>query len=138
IADVTKGYLAEGSCNAYFNTFSQNRILNNVRLGIYLKSGQCDNAPAAPNQGIQPPIITAASGGEVRGTACPNCTVEVFISDRNRLNHPSGENAGEASQYVAMGKANGAGAFRIPVGGVNGTVITATATDSRGNTSQFA
>ena len=138
IADVTRGYLAEGSCNAYFNTFSQNLILNNGRLGIYLKAGECDNSPAAPNQGIQPPVITSATGGEVRGTACSNCTVEIFISDKNRLNHPSGENAGEASRYVARGNANGSGAFRISVSGVNGAVITATATDGRGNTSQFA
>lgn len=145
--DSDPGYLANPPtsfppsvvCMPHFNTFSQNWIFGNSGLGIDLRPGDCLGEMVTPNQNIQPPQISSANTTQVSGTACPNCIVELFISDKENLPDASGENAGEGKLFVAQGSADGSGNFSIPVSGlVAGMILTATATDGAGNTSEFA
>jgi Bacterial Ig domain len=63
--------------------------------------------------------------GTVVGTACPNCTIEVFSDDDD-----------EATSYEGRGVADGAGIFALEVGRpLAGPNLTAVATDAEGNTS---
>ena len=50
-----------------------------------------------------------------------------------------GENSGEGKTFVGDGVATGGGEFAVAIGGVApGQLLTATGTDSTGNTSEFA
>ncbi|MGA9349284.1 MAG: CSLREA domain-containing protein [Anaerolineae bacterium] len=102
------------------NTITRNCIHSNVGKGIRLYGGG--------NDGLAPPVITAASATQVSGTACANCTIEVF-SDA----------ADEGAIYEGTTTANAAGnwTFTKP-GGLTGPYVTATATDGQGNTSEFS
>jgi hypothetical protein len=134
--DAEIGYLGL-SCEAYFNTFTRNRIYANGKLGIYLKSGVCGETTYRPNQNIQPPTLTNVNTTQAFGTTCPNCVVEVFISDKTSV--PDPENAGEGKVFVGSSTADGSGNFLVVLGGVSiGQVLTATTTDGSGNTSMFA
>jgi hypothetical protein len=108
------------------NTFTINSTYSNGGLGI--KFGN-----RALNRGIIPPDITASERTYVAGTACPNCRVEVFQSDSD----PSG--FGEGKTYLAWDLANADGRFDISYPDVGACkVLTATATDADGNTSEFS
>jgi CSLREA domain-containing protein len=102
------------------NTISRNRIHSNAGKGIRLTNGG--------NYGLASPVIAAASTTQVSGTACANCTVEVF-SDA----------ADEGAIYEGTTTANAAGnwTFTKP-GGLTGPYVTSTATDGQGNTSEFS
>ena len=79
------------------------------------------------------PVIIAATTDRVEGTACPGCTVEIFKSDAD----PSGY--GEGMTLLGSLLADGSGNFAISIGGLEpGDLVTATATDSDGNTSEFS
>jgi hypothetical protein len=147
LANANAGYLAEPPhnfpspvvCEPYFNTFSQNRIFGNAGPGIDLRSGDCLGATVFPNQDIQPPQITSANTALVTGTTCPSCTVEIFIADKNAVPDPSGEDQGEGKTFVGQVAADGAGNFSVAVSGLaQGHVVTSTATDASGNTSEFS
>jgi hypothetical protein len=134
-----KGYLEIGTCQTYFNTFSQNSLYENGEEGIRFSEEECDGVTYYPNQNISPPTLTSATTALVSGTACANCTVEVFIADKTEVNDPGGDNFGEGKVYLATGSANAGGSFAIPVAGVAADqLVTATATDGAGNTSPFA
>lgn len=121
----------------YFNTISKNSIYNNKRDGIKLTNKQ-DPQPIG-NQALAKPVIVGANTTLVVGTTCANCKVEVFISDKTQLPDPSGENSGEGKTFVGEGVATGGGEFAVAISGVApGQLITATGTDSTGNTSEFA
>ncbi|MCL4814933.1 MAG: hypothetical protein KJ061_20815, partial [Vicinamibacteraceae bacterium] len=47
--DADKGYLSYGTCEPYYNTFSQNSLFDNAAKGIRLKSGICDDDLNDPN-----------------------------------------------------------------------------------------
>ena len=98
------------------NTITGNSIHHNTGLGI-------DNV-AGGNSELPPPVITSA--GSASGTACANCTVEVFSDDAN-----------EGRTFHGSTTADGNGDWSFP-GAVDGPNITATATDAGGNTSQFS
>jgi CSLREA domain-containing protein len=102
------------------NTITANSITANGQQGI--------NNFRGGNRELTPPTITAASATQVSGTACANCTVEVF-SDA----------ADEGAIYEGTTTANAAGnwTFNKP-GGLAGPYVTATATDGAGNTSEFS
>jgi CSLREA domain-containing protein len=114
------GVEIHGAYGAARNTISRNRIHSNTGKGIALLSGG--------NAGLAAPVITTASAIQVSGTACANCTVEVF-SDA----------ADEGAIYEGAITANAAGnwTFTKP-GGLTGPYVTATATDGQGNTSEFS
>ncbi len=138
--DADKGYLSYGTCEAYYNTFSQNSLFDNVGMGIRLKPGICDDGlEYFPNNGIQPPQITAATTVQVTGNTCANCQVELFLADKTVVNNPGGDNFGEGKTYLTQGMANSNGNFTIAVSGIAvGDILTAHTTDDDGNTSQFA
>ncbi|MEJ2628179.1 MAG: NosD domain-containing protein [bacterium] len=98
------------------NTITMNSIYNNRDMGISLLF----NA----NQKIQKPIIQV--GENVSGTAPPLSTVEIF----------SGPDE-EGKDFESSVTANDAGTF-IWEGTPAGSWVTATATDTAGNTSEFS
>jgi len=132
-SDVDHGYFGE----THFNTISRNSIYNNFREGIKLTNRE-DPQPLG-NQNLPKPVIEAASATLVVGTACPGCRIEVFIADKLQLPEPGGENSGEGRTFVGAGVATASGQFAVTINGVTvGQLVTATATDTSGNTSEFA
>ena len=108
--------------SAFGNTLTQNSIFNNTWLGIELWEGG--------NTGLAAPRITFfdLDNGTVQGTACQGCTVEIF-SDRGR----------EGEIYEGKTIADQNGNFSFSAGrSLEGPNLTATATDSEGNTSEFS
>lgn len=124
------------------NTLSENSIYDNGSLGIDLAtfpSGP-DNvalndpadADSGPNDLLNFPEFTAGTTAVV-GTACPNCTVEVFVAAMD----PSGY--GEGKTFITAVAADASGDFEAPLGSTFICArITATATDEAGNTSEFS
>ena len=102
------------------NTITRNRIHGNTGKGIWLYLGGNDE--------LSPPMITTASATWVLGTACPNCTIEVF-SDA--------EDEGAVYEGTTTADAAGNWTFTKP-GGLTGPNVTATATDENDNTSEFS
>jgi parallel beta-helix repeat protein len=102
------------------NTITRNRIHSNAGQGIWLFDGG--------NGELAAPAITTVSATQVSGTACPNCTVEVF-SDA--------EDEGAIYEGTTTADASGNWTLAKP-GGLSGPYVTATATDGDGNTSQFS
>ncbi len=98
------------------NTITGNSIHSNGALGIQNLAGG--------NTELAPPVVTAT--GSASGTACANCTVEVFSDD-----------AGQGRIFEGSTVADGGGAWSFG-GPVTGPNVTATATDASGNTSQFS
>lgn len=118
----------------YYNTISQNNIFHNGQAGIRLLDGA--------NQNIAKPTITSAllsNTGiiEVSGVGCNNCQIEVFkaVADDDGYDNKGGEGQAFLNQATAAGN----GQFSLIVSGVQGgDLVTATATDAAGNTSEFA
>jgi CSLREA domain-containing protein len=107
------------------NTISQNSIFDNAGLGIELEPGT--------NEDIAAPTLSFVTLSSAHGTACPNCTVELFIADPD----PSG--AGEGRTHLVTVSAGADGSFSATFSGVSACDwITATNTDPAGNTSEFS
>jgi hypothetical protein len=89
----TDGVLVYGS-TCLGNTITQNSIHGNARLGIELDNGG--------NSELAAPVITGfdLGAGVVTGTACANCTVEVFS-----------DSSDEGEVYEGQTTADGAGDF---------------------------
>ncbi|MCP4537172.1 MAG: hypothetical protein GY832_08485 [Chloroflexi bacterium] len=103
------------------NTITQNSIFAN-QMGIDLRDGANGNIPA-------PAIVDTSLGSvNISGTACPNCTVEVFENS---------DADGEGETYVGSAAAGTGGDFTVVVGYLNQPYLTTTATDDRG-TSEFS
>jgi len=102
------------------NTISRNKIHSNGSKGILLSNGG--------NDGLAAPVITTASATQVSGTACSNCTVEVFSDAEGEGAIYEGTTAADASVNWSLTKP----------GGLTGPYVTATATDADGNTSEFS
>jgi len=102
------------------NSLRRNSIFGNAGPGIRLIDGG--------NQMLPAPLMLTVTETSVSGTACPGCTVEVF-SDA--------EDEGRVYEGSAVASAAGTFSFTKPTG-LTGPFITATATDSEGNTSEFS
>jgi hypothetical protein len=98
------------------NTIRGNSIHSNDGLGIDNYSGG--------NGELTPPVIVAVS--PISGTACANCTVDVYSDDFN-----------EGRIYEGSTEADGGGNWTF-WSGAGGPFVTATATDAGGNTSEFS
>jgi hypothetical protein len=104
------------------NTISQNSILDNDGMGIRLSDGA--------NTELAAPAITDFDlvAGTATGTACSDCTLELFS-----------DSSDEGAIYEGQTTADGSGTFTFTQGTpFIGPHLTATATDSSGNTSQFS
>jgi hypothetical protein len=150
-SDAAHGHFGE----TYYNTISRNSLYNNgdpavtgsgAIDGIWHKPYYVNNTWTYPNQGLPTPTISSATVASVAGTsrtrsnqACAGCTIEVFIADKSSASDASGDNAGEGKTFVGSGTTDAAGNFTIAVtGAAQGQLVTATATDTLGNTSQFS
>ena len=109
------GVHVEGA-GAIGNTIRGNSIHSNGARGI-------DNFNGG-NAELAPPVITGF--GSVIGTACPNCTVDVYS-----------DNEDEGRVYEGSTTADNGGDWTYD-GSPEGPFVTATATDAAGNTSEFS
>ncbi len=100
------------------NTIRGNAIHSNGLLGVQNASGGNEEP------GHAPPVVTAA--GSASGTACANCTVDVYS-----------DNADEGRVWQGSVIADGAGNWKY-FGPVSGPNVTATATNASGSTSEFS
>lgn len=108
----SSGGILMSGVNTRDNLASENSISAN-------KASNAISVIQGANRGIQPPTITVAARSRVVGTACPNCTVEVF-SDPD----------GEAEAFEGRTTADGDGNWTLEKpDGVKGPFLTATATD---------
>jgi parallel beta-helix repeat protein len=105
-----------GSPASNGNSIRGNSIHDNVGMGIDLTGGA--------NDGTAPPVIMAT--GPASGTACANCTVDVY-SDSDA----------EGRIYKGTAIADGSGTWSY-AGGVTGPNVTAIATNSSGSSSEFS
>jgi len=104
------------------NTITQNSIHENGKGGIILWDGG--------NTELTAPFIFNfnLNAGTVAGTACADCTIEIFSDNR-----VSGE------IYEGTATSDGNGAFMFSKGGsFTGPQLTATTNDNDGNTSEFS
>ncbi|MGB7538482.1 MAG: CSLREA domain-containing protein [Anaerolineales bacterium] len=107
-------------------TLRKNSIFRNDGLGIEITGSMA-------NGSIDPPVLTGGNATLAEGTTCPGCRVEVFLADVD----PTG--SGEGKTFLKDGIAGADGSFSVPLAGVGLCgVITATATDAVGNTSEFS
>ncbi len=114
-ANSVSGVHVDGS-DTVGNTIRGNSIHSNGQQGILTTEGG--------NKELEPPTITDAS--PVRGSACPNCTVDIYS-----------DSGAEGEFYEGSVVAGDDGSFTFE-GSVSGPNITATATDGDGNTSAFS
>jgi hypothetical protein len=123
----------------YSNTITTNRIFGNGTssvLGIDL-APLGSTAPPDPlvNDGIRIPVLTAQPASAVTVTTspiCAGCTVELFLADG------SSSQFGEGKDFLdeKVTDATGTAVFTVPQ--ASGKVVTATITDTIGNTSEFS
>ena len=133
------------------NTISGNSIFSNAGLGIDLGGNSVtQNDPgdsdAGPNNLQNFPVLASANvvAGQlvVQGTidtlSPQTVVIELFA---NAVPTPGGDPSGYGEGAVFLGTAtpNASGSFTVPLPAVaSGTLISATATDAAGNTSEFA
>ena len=120
-------------------TISRNRTAENGGIGIDifpdgLTVNDAGDADGGPNGTLNFPVLESADADEVRGTACGGCLVEVFLADDSKAS-----NHGEAAFFIGDAHADETGAVTVPLCRVvPGDEITATATDTEGNTSELS
>jgi hypothetical protein len=128
------------------NRITRNVMFGNSRLGIDLAPWNQVNVNGVGDpdvQGkIQAPSVTGLTAQSATVAACAGCTVEVFASEQTSVSTAfTLENYGEAAEFLGSGVANASGTAVVSLNRplVSGTtVVTATATDAAGNTSEFS
>jgi CSLREA domain-containing protein len=97
-----------------------NRIYSNTDAGIRLGAGS--------NANLAAPSITEVGPQHVRGTACANCSIEVFSDVSGQGQFPEGRSTASAAGVWDLQAASA----------LRGPFITAVATDPLGNSSPFS
>ncbi|MCK9612834.1 MAG: right-handed parallel beta-helix repeat-containing protein [Bacteroidales bacterium] len=133
----------------YYNKISANSIHHNAGLGIDLypmgiTNNDASDADIGPNMLMNFPVITSAEYNEASGKfliegyidtqLSQYTTIELFKSDDDASGF------GEGEIYLASVVPDNTGNFSVEItsGIWGGTKVTATATDSSGNTSEFS
>jgi CSLREA domain-containing protein len=136
------GGIVSVNANALRNTFTRNSIYGNTGLSIDLaprgsvNPNDAGDGDSGPNTLLNYPVITAAHATTVTGTVCAGCTVELY---KTGLSGATPKGNGPARTFVASVVANGNGQFTFTgVALTVGTWVSATATDTSGNTSEMA
>jgi hypothetical protein len=104
--------------STFGNAIWGNSITRNSDQGIYLRNGG--------NKGLPPPVIATATATSVSGSAAPGSTVELFS-----------DSADEGAVFEGAVLADTSGNFSW-MGTPQGPNVTATCTDTAGNTSEFS
>jgi hypothetical protein len=112
------GVAVQGS-QSLGNTIRHNSIHHHGTLGI-------DNINGG-NTELPPPMITAVISTSVVGQAQPGHVIELFS-----------DNGAEGQWFENSVTADATGFFLLTYSGLNGSNLTATATDAQGNTSEFS
>jgi hypothetical protein len=125
------------------NTVTRNSIFANEGLGIDLQpfgvnQNDAGDADTGANTKLNWPVLTGATPESVTGTACAGCRVEIFVADTTNTDGTDPGAYGEGRTLAGEGDADENGNFTIAVTGAAGKVVTATATDADGNTSEFS
>jgi parallel beta-helix repeat protein len=113
-----------GGVTVYGAAAIGNSIRGNSIHSNHSNGGKGIENDSGGNTELAPPVITGF--GSVMGTACPNCTVDIYSDDED-----------EGRVYEGSTTVNGAGNWSFS-GSPEGPNVTATATDSSGNTSEFS
>jgi hypothetical protein len=109
-----------GDNTCHENQLTRNYIWANTDKGI-------DNGYGG-NRGIAPPVVAGVSSNWIAGKSSPNQIVEIFCDEGD-----------EGGSYLGSDTTDGSGNFQlVPGEGFHYTNVTATATDSDGNTSEFS
>jgi len=118
LANSAAGVVVYGGVS---NRILANSISDNLSVGIQLMSGG--------NNDVAPPQLSAVTTSTVSGTACALCRVEVFT-----------DTGDEGKDFLGATTAGSTGLFSqvLTPAAQPGRHITATHTDSNGNTSPFA
>jgi parallel beta-helix repeat protein len=131
-----------------YNKISANSIFGKGGLGIDLypigpNANDAGDADSGPNQEMNSPVITFAEynpyststtvNGNISTIAANFVKIEFFVSDNDASGY------GEGKIYLGSATPDVAGNFTASLYGITSTnKITATATDSSGNTSEFS
>ena len=120
-----------------FNRVSRNTFRSNGGLAIDIGeagvNGTAECSGDGPNQCVRAPVFTRVEAGRAVGTACPGCRIELYLASR------FGDASGEGEVYLLAVLADSTGLWEavLPASAAN-RVLTATATDRSGNTSEFS
>jgi parallel beta-helix repeat protein len=121
------------------NTITRNRIVDITKPGIDIVPSGVSNPndlgdiDVGPNTMLNYPVLASLGPTTVAATACAGCVVEVFAADG------APGQFGDGDTYLASATADILGDATVVIpGGYSGAVITATATDPTGNTSEFS
>jgi CSLREA domain-containing protein len=158
--DPLCGSLCDVTLPAGGNAITRNSIFDNVGPGIDLQGldapgGSYSDASLAgcvsigkalidPNGCLASPEVNlVASGDKVGGTACQNCTIDLYLADADPADNAEGDpldrQHGEGRTYLGSGTAAADGTFSIILPcGLSGGDLTATATDAAKSTSEFS
>jgi hypothetical protein len=137
IGNVALAGVAVQDTNDHFVTISRNTFTTVGTLGIDLgplgtvNPNDVNDIDTGANYSLNFPVITTAKKSLLAGNGPANATIEVFLT-RGAV----GQN-GPGRTYVATATSDGTGAWTLPVLLGRGDVITATATDAMGDTSEF-
>ncbi len=126
-----------------YNTIRGNSFNNNGQLGIDLgNEGVTQNDPDyygnGPNKRIFFPVFGKQAVNNISGFSMPSCTIDVYVADI-----PFPWQYGQGRQYIGTVVSNAQGRFNITIPpeifyNVYPLIITGTATDQEGNTSEFS
>ena len=124
--------------DAIDNTITENEIRGNAGLGIDLapigstNANDVGDADSGANTLLNHPEWTRSTSQVFEGTACASCVVEIFTADGSSA-------AGSGASLVTSTTTDATGAFSVANPSVPiDEVVTATATDPAGNTSEFS
>ncbi len=135
IADNAQSGVLIGASSTETTTHSavqQNVIFANGGLGIDLAPQgvvNCTTPPPGPNDNTPCPVIQSATTTQVRGTACSNCSVDVFSAS----NEADDQGHGEGQIFLGRATADTTGAWSLiltPGQIATGQQVTATGDDA--------